>query len=571
MVAVAAAGGRLHEVDVHQRVDQPLRGVLVGVEYGRGDRQCELRTVGHRQQPERAGVRRVEPAVAQLDSGRHVQVLDTQFGKPTPPVAEPAGEVLDSPLWMRQEPGRGDPHRQRQHSGGAHQFAQVRWLGGDPVLAGDPADQRDALVDVEHVQRHPVHSGQRRQPPPAGQHHRAPGPAGQQPTHLPSVEYVVEKQKQPATGGDRAKQRRAIVEAVGDLVVRHAQCAEESRQHRGRIGRVVRHSPQVGMQLAVRIARTHLVGDPHGECGLADTAHPDDAGQHGVPRGGQRLGERCTDAVPAGEVREDRRQLGGHGCVGGGRVRCGESGIGPQDPPVHRTESGPGVDAELLIEHPPRVGEHRERVGLAAGLVQRAHEQLTRPLPQRLGGGQLVQLADHAPVPASFDVHLQPSLRRGQPQLAEPPPLALGVGSRHSRQRLAAPPGERRSQQFTGCPEPRFRAQLPSPVHEPLHHRQIDRVTADAQAIPVGDRHQQPRRLPLCAPWLEQPPQASDIGPHHGHHRPRRRRVPHPVHDLVDRHRPPPAQQQHRQHRHLLRRPQVHLRAVLPGTHGTEH
>lgn len=76
VVAVAATGQRLHELDVHQRIKQPLGGVLVGVEGRGGGVQRDVRTAGHRQEPERASAVGVELAVAQLERGRHVQVLD---------------------------------------------------------------------------------------------------------------------------------------------------------------------------------------------------------------------------------------------------------------------------------------------------------------------------------------------------------------------------------------------------------------------------------------------------------------------------------------------------------------
>jgi hypothetical protein len=484
-----------------------------------------------------------------------------------PLVGEPAGQPLDGPLWTVGKPGGDDPHGKGQHAGGPHQPLCLCWLGGDPVLAGDPADQGDALVEVEPVQRHPVHTGQGRQPAPAGQQHRAPGTAGHQPAHLPGVEHVVEQHEDPPPGRDGTKQRRPLVEAVGDIAVLNAQGAQEPAEHRGGTGRVVRHPTQVGVELTVRVVRTHLGGHLDGERGLADTTKPDDAGDHRVARRGQRLGERGGDAVPAGEVRKHCRQLGGHrrGRVDRGRGR--RRGVGSQDALVLSTQPGPGTDAEFLVQQAPRIGEHRERVGLATGLVQRTHEQLTRPLAQWLRGGQLVQLTDHAQVPAVLDVHRQPDLRRGQPQLAQPPPLPLGVRPWHPGERHTVPTGQCGAQQLAGRP---LAAQFPSPRDEPLHHRQVDRVDGHAQGVPVGDRLQQPRRHPGCAPRFEQPPQPGDIGPHHGHRRPRRLPTPHPVHDLLDRHRPALAQQQHREDGPLLRRPETELHPVTPRPHGTE-
>ena len=55
----------------------------------------------------------------------------------------------------------------------------------------------------------------------------------------------------------------------------------------------------------------------------------------------------------------------------------------------------PGVDAEFFGQPGAGPAQRGERVALPPGLVQRQCEQPPRLLPQRVLGGQLVQVRDH--------------------------------------------------------------------------------------------------------------------------------------------------------------------------------
>ena len=84
----------------------------------------------------------------------------------------------------------------------------------------------------------------------------------------------------------------------------------------------------------------------------------------------------------------------------------------------------PGVDAELAGEQVADMAVGGQRVGLPAAPVQRQHELAVQPLPQRMVGGQLLQLGGERVVPAQRQVGVDPGLERGQPQLlqgARPP------------------------------------------------------------------------------------------------------------------------------------------------------
>lgn len=133
-------------------------------------------------------------------------------------------------------------------------------------------------------------------------------------------------------------------------------------------------------------------------------------------------------------------------CAGagtGGRILLGRG----EDLPVGGPGVGAGLDAQLRHQPPAQPLEHRERLGLAPGSVQRQHQLPVEALPQRVFGDQRGQLADQGAVPAVAQIGLQPPLQDLEPRL--PPLLQLrfqpgrrGFGQRDAGQRIAAPQGE---------------------------------------------------------------------------------------------------------------------------------
>ena len=112
-------------------------------------------------------------------------------------------------------------------------------------------------------------------------------------------------------------------------------------------------------------------------------------------------------------------------------------------------QRGPGVDAELVDQRPAGVVERRERVRLAAGVVEREHQLRAEPLAQRMAGDLRLELADQLGAAAQREIGLDPVLERRQPLLLEPRDLRLRerlVG--HVGQRRAAPDRERLPQPF---------------------------------------------------------------------------------------------------------------------------
>jgi hypothetical protein len=157
------------------------------------------------------------------------------------------------------------------------------------------------------------------------------------------------------------------------------------------------------------------VGHPDGQAGLADPALARDGHDpHRVRRvdrallaaavAGQDLPDRLDVALAAGEVGDAARQLARHhrlldGALDGGpfdgdallghRRRPGAAGrqvqrpVPVQDRPLQVLQLLPGLDAELLDQQRAGAAADVERLGLAAGPVQRQHQEAVQPLPQR--------------------------------------------------------------------------------------------------------------------------------------------------------------------------------------------
>ena len=79
----------------------------------------------------------------------------------------------------------------------------------------------------------------------------------------------------------------------------------------------------------------------------------------------------------------------------------------------------PWIDAELIGEQVAGTPVGGQRLGLPAAAIQRQHELAVQPLPQRILGGQLLQLAGERVVPAKRQVRVDPRLQRGEPQFLQ--------------------------------------------------------------------------------------------------------------------------------------------------------
>ena len=133
---------------------------------------------------------------------------------------------------------------------------------------------------------------------------------------------------------------------------------------------------------------------------------------------------------------------------GGGGL---ERDLLPQDREVHGFQARGRVCREPVREQVPARGVDGQRVRLAADGGQGAHQEGAGALGQRVGGGQLAQLADQAARLAEREVGLDPVELRGGPQLLEPGGGRRGeLLPRHVGEGRTAPGGERLAQQAQG-------------------------------------------------------------------------------------------------------------------------
>ncbi len=512
MVAVAAGERRLHHRHVHQGLQQVLGVVLVEVEEGGGGRQPDVRPVHRGDQPERPRLVGGELPVAQFEGSRHREVADPQFVDPPPLHLEPAAERLHRPARPGREPGGHDPDRQRQVAAGHHQLQRRASFGGEPVRADGAAEQLQRLGGVEDVEVD-VHRGRQPGRPgaPGGEDGAADRPRQQRPD-LRRVLGVVEDQQQPPPVDDRPEERRAGVQSVGHRVAGHPERHEEAAEHRFGVGGHRVGAAQVHVELAVRVGLPYAVRHVQGQGRLADAAHADDGGDHqGLRRGGaEGLVQHPDRRRAPGEVGGVRRELGrsrGSGRRSGGRllplvplvpVRFGRPGTGAlpgsvpasvpgavgaiglprrlppslgllrgrrrrdrfgggqgrialQDPAVQLLQVRPRRDAEFREEQLPHPAVDRQRVRLPPGLVQRPHQQLVRPLVQRVFGGEGGQLGDAARVAAERQVQPDPFLQQRQPQFLQPLAVPFRERAGYAGQRFALPQFQRLVEQVPGA------------------------------------------------------------------------------------------------------------------------
>jgi hypothetical protein len=186
---------------------------------------------------------------------------------------------------------------------------------------------------------------------------------------------------------------------------------------------------------------------------------------------------------------------------------------------VHLAQLGSRFDAELVVQQGARLMEVVQRLGLPALLVEGVHEQGTRPFAEWEGGDVLLQLE-------GVELTFQPVLPGLEPLIGEPDSLCLEVGALEAFQGLAA--------------------------------AVVDDLGSQRVAAVLGLQVQPGKRL---ADLVHVRPQRHD--------RARRRVVPDHADQLVVAQPDAVVQQQRRQHRPLLARPQFDLLVISPGSYRT--
>ena len=150
-----------------------------------------------------------------------------------------------------------------------------------------------------------------------------------------------------------------------------------------------------------------------------------------------------TAAASGNQRRRSLEPVGG----GGGSGRRAEGGILLQDRPFELAERRPRLDPELGAERDAAVAVDLERLGLAAGPVERRH-QLPR-MRSRSGccATSVAQLAYERAVAAEREIGVDPVLERDEPELLEPFRLRPRERLVHEvGERGPAPEGEARPQ-----------------------------------------------------------------------------------------------------------------------------
>ena len=127
-----------------------------------------------------------------------------------------------------------------------------------------------------------------------------------------------------------------------------------------------------------------------------------------------------------------------------------------------------------------------ERLGLAAGAVEREHQQAAGALAQRLGGDQLLQIGQRLRVAAALQPPVGELLARHEPQL-------LQAGDLRPQRALVGEVGQHRpAPQRQRLGELRLAGLAARERLEAARvHRAADRV---ARAGPAGDRRRAERR-----------------------------------------------------------------------------
>ena len=157
-----------------------------------------------------------------------------------------------------------------------------------------------------------------------------------------------------------------------------------------------------------------------------------------------------------------------------------ERRILPQDRALELAQLRAGVEAELLVEQALALAVHVQCLGLATRPVQRAHEELTRPLLQRVRPHQRVQLGHELGTTADVELRLDATFDCMLTQLAEACRFGLDEGLvLEVGERCAPPECERVAQGRRPCAGILFsRAR-----EEPFELVQIELARLDAKHV----------------------------------------------------------------------------------------
>ena len=302
--------------------------------------------------------------------------------------------------------------------------------------------------------------------------------------------------------------------------------------------------------MPVQVDEELRVGEPvderarhlNGQCGLAAAGH---TVQELDPAFllGDLLDQPGHGLLAPGEVadrpgqRPDRR--------GDPAFRHAQHQVAAEHPLVQLLQRRAGLDAQLLGVDPAALPVDGERVRLPADRRESQHQLPSQPFPQRVVLDRLGQLVDQFGPPAQPQLDVDAVLQHGEPLLVE----RLGPQShqpgRDTGERRTAPQRQRRPVVTAGLGKPADGGLGAGRLHGAGEHVGVEvvRLDPDAVARRVGDDgpgRQPERREPL--------PQSRHTDLELG---PRGRRgtlLPDGVDQILHRHHPAGAQQQHGEH-----------------------
>jgi hypothetical protein len=210
-----------------------------------------------------------------------------------------------------------------------------------------------------------------------------------------------------------------------------------------------------------------------------------------------------------------------------------------------------GFEPELGVECGARRAERGQRVGVAAGAVEREHQLAVQALVPRVLADQLLELADQLVVPAEPQIGVHPILECGKAQLVQAPDLGLREALiAHLRQRRPAPQPQRVAQDLRGARGVALLQRPSAVLRARPKHLGVQLPRPDREQVAAG-RRAQPRRASNVGA-LERLAQPRD-GQLQALDRARRGRLASQLLDQpIDRHRLVGMQQQQREQRPLL-------------------
>ena len=270
---------------------------------------------------------------------------------------------------------------------------------------------------------------------------------------------------------------------------------------------------------------------------------------------GVALAQRLEQPRRALDVREEERKSPGRELPPGrcGGARAVQRLVLAEDPTLELLQRRARLDSKLVDEEAPRLLVHVECLRLPPRPVEGDHELAPQPFPERLCGGERLELTDELGVAPAGEIGLDASLHAREPELLETVGRALCERVvREVGQGWSAPELERASAGH-GRGRRVARVELALAFGEQrLEALQVQLGWPDAQEVSRRLGHKGPERLVLCPVRLEQLAECRDIALDSRLRLARRLALPQLLDQDIGRHEPIGVQEQERQNGALL-------------------